>query len=440
MTTLPAPATSLAPTAAPRADHPVDQHRWPGLVPPPATLRTSVSRRAAALVLRRLVGRLGIRAQLSDGRLLPGSATTPVAPVMVLHRPESFLARIGRHGLIGFGESYMAGDWDAPDLTTLLTRFAEHVDAVVPAPLQRLRGLYDARHPEQDADDEQHSRQNISRHYDLSNELFAAFLDETMTYSSAVFPGLGLGSSPCWDDLAPAQRHKTDRLLDAAGVGPGTRLLEIGTGWGDLAVCAARRGARVRSVTLSSEQQQYARGRVAAAGLAGRVQVDLMDYRTVHGSYDAIVSVEMVEAVGPAYWDTYFERLDALLAPGGWVALQAITMPHARMMATRHSYTWMHKYVFPGGCIPSVRAIEEHAGRAGLRVADRSRLGEHYAQTLRLWDQRFLAATEEVRRLGFDDVFRRMWHFYLCYSRAGFAAGYLDVQQLLLGRPGEGQR
>jgi cyclopropane-fatty-acyl-phospholipid synthase len=256
-----------------------------------------------------------------------------------------------------------------------------------------------------------------------------------MTYSSALFEP-GADGSPAAADrlLGQAQRRKIDRLLDEARVGPGGRLLEIGTGWGELAIQAARRGATVRTVTISAAQHELAARRVAEAGLADRVSVELRDYREVDGEYDAICSVEMIEAVGDRYWDTYFARLDQLLAPGGRVALQAITMPHERMMASRRTYTWIQKYIFPGGLIPSVTAIEDSLSRTSLRVTGRHDFGEHYAETLRIWRDRFSARGDEVAALGFDDVFRRMWLFYLCYAEAGFRAGYLNVSQLTVSR------
>jgi cyclopropane-fatty-acyl-phospholipid synthase len=257
-----------------------------------------------------------------------------------------------------------------------------------------------------------------------------------MTYSSAQFETAADGTPVAADRvLGQAQRRKIDQLLDQAGVGPGSRLLEIGTGWGELAIRAGQRGAVVRTVTISARQRELAARRVAEAGLAGRVSVELRDYRDVEGEFDAICSVEMIEAVGERYWDTFFSQLDRLLAPGGRVALQTITMPHDRMLACRHTYTWIQKYIFPGGLIPSVTAIEDSlARRTRLRVAGRHDFGAHYAQTLRIWRDRFLANESEVAALGFDEVFVRMWLFYLCYAEAGFRAGYLDVSQLTLER------
>ncbi|MBT1003861.1 cyclopropane-fatty-acyl-phospholipid synthase family protein [Paenarthrobacter sp. DKR-5] len=420
---------------------PIDPQRWPGLAEPPAGARSAVARPVAERLFAAVANRLPLRVLLPDGRSL--GAGDGNAPVMHLHRPEDFHARIGHNGLIGLGESYMAGDWSSPDLTALLTVFAARAGNLIPEPVQRLRSLYLPRQPRTERNTTANTRSNISRHYDLSNDLFQLFLDETMTYSSALFAerGAELAQVP-WEALADAQRRKVDSLLDRAGVGEGSRVLEIGTGWGELAIRAAARGASVYSVTLSSEQQLLAQKRIAEAGFTGQVTVDLKDYRAVTGEYDAVVSVEMIEAVGFEYWPTYFRTIDRVLAPGGRVAIQAITMPHPRVLATRNSYTWVHKYIFPGGIIPSVRAIEDVTERhTSLRLRDRFSFGDHYAQTLRLWDEQFAAMSEQVRELGFDDVFRRMWHFYLCYSRAGFESGYLDVQQISFDRRDtEGQR
>jgi cyclopropane-fatty-acyl-phospholipid synthase len=408
----------------------IDPVRWPDVA---AAHGSAPRAEVARLLLRAAAGRLPIRVRLSDGRQF--GAGGPDAPLMMVHNPAAFYTRLGDSGLIGFGESYMAGDWHCEDLTGLLTVFARHVADLVPTPFQRVRGLAVRRQPAGDDQDKKGARRNIGRHYDLSNDFFALFLDESMTYSSALFEP-GADGSPAAADrlLGQAQGRKIDRLLDEARVGPGTRLLEIGTGWGELAIQAARRGATVRTVTISAAQHELAARRVAEAGLADRVSVELRDYREVDGEYDAICSVEMIEAVGDRYWDTYFARIDQLLAPGGRVALQAITMPHDRMMASRRTYTWIQKYIFPGGLIPSVTAIEDSLSRTSLRVTGRHDFGEHYAETLRIWRDRFSARGDEVAALGFDEVFRRMWLFYLCYAEAGFRAGYLNVSQLTVGR------
>jgi cyclopropane-fatty-acyl-phospholipid synthase len=349
---------------------------------------------------------------------------------MRLVRPASFYARIGADVKIGFGEGYMTGDWTTgadTDLADLLSAFAARLTRLVHPALQKLRFLVERTQPAHEENTAENSRSNISRHYDLSNELFEAFLDETMTYSSAWFePG---------DDLHGAQLRKIDGILDLARVRSGMRVLEIGSGWGALAIRAAReRGAHVTTLTLSTEQQALARKRAEEAGVADRVDVRLQDYRSATGQYDAVVSVEMIEAVGERFWPTYFSALDSLLAPGGRVGLQSITMPHDRLQATRRSYTWIHKYIFPGGIIPSLRAIEDTlAGHTRLSVVERRELGPHYARTLGLWRERFLDNWDRLEG-SFDDTFRRMWEFYLAYCEAGFRVGYLGVSQLGLAR------
>lgn len=416
---------------------PLSVDHWSDISPlrrgPKARISTAIARR----IFFQVADRLGISVSV-DG--------TPAD--LVLHRPEEFFARLGNDGLIGFGEAYMTGAWDAEDLGGTLTVLCREIGSLVPMWMQRMRAVYVARPPRAQRNSTRNTRKNIAHHYDLSNDLFALFLDRTMSYSAAMFDtdsvtdaGRTVLAPPRpGSDLAEAQARKIDAILDAAGVGPGTRVLEIGTGWGELAIRAARRGARVRSVTLSSEQQALARARFADAvadeGLrADAVQVDLMDYRAVEGEYDAVVSVEMIEAVGYEYLPAYFRTIDRLLAPGGKVAIQAITMPHDRMLATRRTWTWIHKYIFPGGFLPSTELLDEVTReQTGLRLTGRTTFGSHYAETLRQWDTTFMAAHAEVLDLGFDETFRRLWHFYLEYSRAGFASGYIDVQQLTFAR------
>ncbi|AUZ87286.1 SAM-dependent methyltransferase [Arthrobacter agilis] len=413
----------------------VDPAVWPGIAGVPAGARNRIAATIAEKIFSAAVNTLQLRVIHDDGTVLGAPGGGP-RPEMRIHRPADFYARLGDNGLIGLGESYMAEDWTASDLTEVLEVFAARAAHLVPVPLQKLRGLYLPKPPRRERNSTANTRSNISRHYDLSNELFALFLDPTMSYSSALFDATGKDLLHVeWHELAAAQQRKIDRLLDQADVGQGTRVLEIGTGWGELALRAAARGATVVSVTLSREQKELAEERVREAGFADRVRVELKDYRLVEGQYDAVVSVEMIEAVGYEFWAVYFQTIDRVLAPGGRVAVQAITLPHERMMATRRTYTWIHKYIFPGGFIPSVRAIEDVTDRyTSLRVRERLSMGDHYAQTLRLREERFLARHDEVAALGFDETFERMWTFYLCYSRAGFQAGYLDVQQLIFDR------
>lgn len=408
----------------------IDAGRWPQLIHVPTGPLAAVSASLVHQLLRRVATRLPLRLVYPDGRLV--GASDSAAPTLVINQPDRMARRIGRSGLIGFGEAYMAGEWHSSDLVGVLTVFASAIDEIVPPYLQRLRRLVLTRNPNSDQNTPTQSRRNVAAHYDLSNDLFAVFLDETMSYSSGLFDRLP--ASPA--DLADAQHRKIDRLLDAAGVRAGSRVLEIGTGWGELCLRAATRGAHVRSITLSREQQRLAWQRVVAARVSDRVQIELSDFREVVGRYDAVVSVEMVEAVGYHGWPGYFQALDRLTTPGGRVAIQAITMPHKRMMASRDTLTWIQKYIFPGGLLPSTRAIlDVTRNHTGLSTVDMHSLRPHYAETLRLWRQRFNQNRLAVRELGFDDVFARMWDLYLAYSEAGFRSGYLDVYQWTMSKP-----
>jgi cyclopropane-fatty-acyl-phospholipid synthase len=403
--------------------------RWPEIARTP---RAPLSATVARLIFKRAVGLVPVRVTYPGGR----SVGCESGPELTIVRPNAFFARLGRDTKIGFGEAYMAGDWRSgpdTDLADLLTPFAARLTTLVPAPLQRLRAVVDKRIPHHQENTLEGSRSNISAHYDASNDLFAAFLDPTMSYSSAWFDE----SEPLATatGLEAAQLRKIDGILDYAGVRSGTRLLEIGTGWGSLAIRAAQRGAQVTTVTISQEQLSLARDRVAAAGLANQVEVRLQDYREVTGQFDAIVSVEMIEAVGEAYWPTYFATLDRLLAPGGRVALQAITMAHQRVLATRRSFGWIQKYIFPGGIIPSLQSIDDNlAAHTTLQVTAGREIGAHYARTLHLWRESFNQHWPEIHARGFDETFRRMWEFYLAYCEAGFRSGYLGASQLQITR------
>ena len=402
---------------------------------PAAQVRGHLTRLAVAPMARRL----GVRVALPDGRILGGG--DPRAPLMRLHDPEALYRRFGALGPIGFGESYQAGEWDADDLPALLTTVAGHLRAVAPRPVLWLTRVQAGRRRSPETRNTRDTAaRNVRHHYDLPNELFALFLDETMTYSAAIFPTDAAGR-PQADEahLAEAQTRKIDRLLNLAGVGTGTRLLETGTGWGGLAIAAAGRGADVHTVTLSVNQCEAARRRAAEAGVEDRVRVELRDYRDIHpreaSGYDAIVSAEMLEGVGYEFWPHYFTTLDRLLAPGGRVAIQTITMRHDDMLATRAKDTWISRYIFPGGLIPSVPAIAGACRRhTGLRVQRVGSYGPHYAATLRLWRERFGRHAGEVATLGLARAFRRTWDLYLAYAEAGFAAGYLNVEHLLLDR------
>lgn len=399
----------------------------------PASLRAGVAKQ----VLRLVTGRVPVDVVLPDGDLLNdrGGARTEDRPAIVLRHPEAFYRRVAQNPKIGIGEAYTAGDWDTAegtDLADALTPYAARLSGLLPGWMQRLRRLVDQPIPLDQRGAVEDSAENVPAHYDLGNDMFAAFLDPSLSYSSALFDR----TRPVAEqDLEEAQLRKVHAVLDLAGVGAGDDVLEIGTGWGTLAIEAARRGARVTTVTLSGEQAALARQRIEAAGYADRVQVLVRDYRHVVGTYDAVVSVEMIEAVGERYWPDYFAALSRLVRPGGAVALQAILMPHQRYLATRDSYGWIQKHIFPGGLIPSETVIADQAAKVGLTVTRTDRFGSDYAETLRRWRTAFVAAWPTIRSDAFDDSFRRTWEFYLAYCEAGFRTDCIDVAQIRLERP-----
>ncbi len=375
------------------------------------------------LLLKRIAPQVDVRVILPNGEVLgPNKPNLPTLRIL----NDDFFNRLGNDLKIGLGESFMANDWVAePDLADVLTPYAEKLLHIVPAWMRKFRKFFEPFQPKHEENHLEGSKSNISRHYDLSNDLFALFLDETLTYSAANF-----GSDEAtFNNLAKAQIRKIEGVLDFAGVKPGMHILEIGTGWGQLAMQAAYRGAKVHTITLSKEQKELAEARIAKAGLSNLITVELRDYRDLEGQYDAVVSVEMIEAVGEKYWPTYFDAISKHLKPGGRFGLQAITMPHDRLLASKHAYTWIHKYIFPGGIIPSREVIDQYT-KAELKLVDSLSIRMGYAETLRLWREKFMENQSKVMALGFDEEFLRMWQYYLAYSEAGFRSGHLDVWQL----------
>ncbi|MBT0962461.1 SAM-dependent methyltransferase [Denitromonas iodatirespirans] len=328
-------------------------------------------------------------------------------------------------GDIGLGESWMDGQWHTDDLPALLTLLARNratlgrrVHGRAPSLVwHRLWHL--AR-----ANTRRGSRKNIAAHYDLGNDFYRLWLDPSMTYSAACFAD---------DDeaLEDAQLRKYRRLLDALAVSPGQQILEIGCGWGGFAEVAVREyGCRVRALTLSPSQRDFALARAQAGGWADKVSVELCDYRDVTGRYDHIVSIEMIEAVGEAFWPTYYQQLSRCLAPGGKIMLQAITIDEALFPAYRRGTDFIQRYIFPGGMLPTPTRIGADAARAGLAVVAQTAFGADYARTLQRWSHALNAQRAAVQALGFDARFIRMWQFYLAYCEAGFLAGDIDVRHV----------
>ncbi|MGD2064480.1 MAG: cyclopropane-fatty-acyl-phospholipid synthase family protein [Nitrospirota bacterium] len=373
-------------------------------------------------------GRLELTTPEGSRRLRAGIHPGPDGS-MVLRRPWRLLGRLARRGEIGLAEGFMAGDWWSPDPAALLEVLAlnerELAEALPMVALQPLLGRL--RHRLR-PNTRRGSRRNIAAHYDLGNDFFHLWLDETLSYSGAVF---GHPDEP----LAVAQARKYQRLLDLLEARPGQHLLEIGCGWGGFALHAARQGLRVTGITLSREQMALARRRVAEAGLAGRVSIHLLDYRDLRGRFDHIVSIEMFEAVGEPYWPTYFATLRRRLRPGGRAAVQTITIDEDAFSHYRRSADFIQLYIFPGGLLPTVTRFRAAAEAAGLQLRDRAMFGADYACTLRRWHEAVRARAVAIRALGYDERFLRMWRYYLAYCEAGFRTGRVDLMQAVLEGP-----
>jgi len=394
--------------------------------PSPAGL--PVLERIATAVLERALAHLeGAALEVQ----LPGGATRRFGsgrPVTITINDARLFRRIASRGAIGFGESYMAGEWDAHDLVSLFELLLRNAAAAAerhptlrrildtPPRPNRRNGLFRA-------------RRNIAYHYDLGNELFELMLDPTMTYSCAIFER---------DDeaLEHAQRRKYRRICEKLELGPGDRVLEIGCGWGGFALhAAAERGCRVTALTISHAQARLARERVLAAGLADLVDVCEVDYRLHRGSYTHVASIEMLEAIGERQFGTYFAAIDGLLAPGGRACVQTILVPDDRWDRYRKSPDWIERYIFPGCLIPSLGALAASSARySRMLIHEVEEIGPHYAETLRRWRESFSARIDEVRALGYDERFERTWLFYLTFCEAAFRTRWLRDVQLTFER------
>jgi cyclopropane-fatty-acyl-phospholipid synthase len=329
-----------------------------------------------------------------------------------------------RRGAVGFAESYMAGDIDSSDITAVLRFYLQNRDTLDSAASPVFyKSLFDRLFHLMRANTKAGSRRNISAHYDLGNDFYAHWLDQTMSYSSAFF-GKGAQS------LEAAQVAKYDLVLDALELGKPSRILEIGCGWGGFAEGATNRGHHVTGLTISREQLAYAETR-----LGGNAELRFEDYRDNTGRYDAIASIEMIEAVGEANWPTYFRVLHDRLEPGGCAAVQAITMDERFYPGYRKTTDFIQRYIFPGGMLPTKAILAEQASRAGLAFETLQTFGTDYARTLALWRDRFESSWSAVARLGFDETFRRRWRYYLCYCEAGFADHAIDVGVYRFRRP-----
>ena len=336
------------------------------------------------------------------------------------------VSRMIGDGKMGFCEAVMEGEINSPCMSSLIELAVMH-DALLSrqmaASIWRRIGLRIFHGMRKNS--KSGAARNIAHHYDLGNEFYAAWLDRTMTYSSAMFDSDS-------DDLATAQTNKYRRLADLADIQPGHHVLEIGCGWGGFAKYAIEeRGARVTGITISREQHDFAKQRLAEAGLADRGDVRLIDYRDLKGEFDRIVSIEMFEAVGQAYWPTYFNAVSSLLKSGGRAALQAITIDDEAFDEYRREPDFIQRYIFPGGMLPSMPRLERPVADAGLKLVDEAGFGPHYARTLAEWRDRFQDAWPQLATGRFDIRFKRMWELYLSYCEGGFRAGMIDVKHLV---------
>ncbi len=385
-----------------------------------------VARVALATAQRIRIGRLAL--VLPDGtRHAYGDHASAIQGEIRIHDTAA-LRHMLLNGETGAGDAYVDGSWSSPDLPALLELAALNRGALalasgwwrVPTQLGRTIAHRLRRNTQPQ------SRRNIEAHYDLGNDLYRLFLDESMTYSSAVF------ASPA-QSLADAQRNKFRRIADGAGLKRGSHVLEIGSGWGGFALYAAGElGCTVTTITISPAQLEMARERVAAAGLASSVDVQLRDYREIAGQYDAIVSIEMLEAVGAEFYGAFFSACDAALKPGGRLSLQTIAFRDDAYESQRRGANWIQKHIFPGGLIPSLGTIDRSLAGTNLLIREAHDIAEHYARTLRIWRETFMGRLDDVRALGFDDRFIRMWEYYLAISEAGFSTGLSQDYQLVI--------
>ncbi|MCB9915065.1 MAG: class I SAM-dependent methyltransferase [Planctomycetes bacterium] len=398
----------------------------------PSATRTPWLQRAVLARLAR-IDQGSLTVEVDGARHVLGRPDDARAPHGALRvRDARFWSAVARRGSVGAGEAYAAGWWTSDAPAEVVRVMVRNQGALVglEGGLARLsRPLLAAYHALRD-NTERGSRANIAAHYDLSNEFFALFLDDTMTYSCGVFERPDAS-------LREASVAKIDRLCRKLELSPRDHLLEIGTGWGALAIHAAREyGCRVTTTTISREQHALAAERIRAAGLEDRIDLRFEDYRRLTGTYDKLVSVEMIEAVGHRWYGAFFQRCAELLTPEGTLALQAITIADQHYEAAKNAVDFIQRHIFPGSCIPSVTALCDAATRASdLRLVDLEDIGAHYVPTLAAWNRNLRARWDDAKALGHDETFLRLWEFYFAYCEGGFAERHIGDVQLLLQRP-----
>jgi cyclopropane-fatty-acyl-phospholipid synthase len=366
---------------------------------------------------------------------LRGNLAGPEA-VCKIRNDDRLAKRFLTRGILGFCESYLDGDWSSPDLVALFELAARNEAAL--GPLVNGKGWWRWLEQLYRTTQRNHRRgaqRNIAKHYDLGNKFYAQWLDPSMTYSAALFDQARPAEN-AMAGLQQAQQRKYERIAQNLGLEAAHEVLEIGCGWGGFAEYAAGTvGCKVTAITISQAQYEFARTRIAAAGLDDRVTIKLCDYRDVTGAFDRIVSIEMFEAVGESHWPNFFAKLSERLRPGGVAAMQVITILERNFLAYRRGADYIQKYIFPGGMLPTLSLLRQQVAKSGLSWREEFAFGEHYAETLAVWRERFLDRWTEISRMGFDEHFRRLWEQYLCYSEAGFRAGTIDVHQFSFIKP-----
>jgi len=367
---------------------------------------------------------------LPDGRVFRAEGREPgPAAEITINNPDCF-ARLIRDGDLGFSEAYLEGWWTTPDLQGFMDLIQTGNNEVYDSfPGFALVRAYERLRFWMQSNSKKQARKNIAYHYDLGNDFYRLWLDDSMTYSSALF-------KTGQESLEKAQEQKYASMVDQMGAKPGDHVLEIGCGWGGFAeYAAAKRGLKVTGLTISQAQHDYAVERIRKAGLSDRVEIKLQDYRDEKGTYDGIASIEMFEAVGEKYWPAYFDAVMARLRPGARATLQIITVADQRFETYRKSVDFIQKYIFPGGMLPSPSVLRREVERAGLKVMGSIEFGKSYSQTLRRWHETFNQRWGEVSKMGFDERFRRMWDFYLTSCAGAFEGGNCDVTQITIAKP-----
>jgi cyclopropane-fatty-acyl-phospholipid synthase len=366
---------------------------------------------------------------LPDGRVLRFGGAEPGPTAAMTIYDYAFAWRLMRGGDIGIAEAYLRKEWDTPDLTQFLYIFCVNYDLILPMFEQKnvVRVLQAVQHWFR-RNTRAQAKRNIYAHYDIGNTFYKSWLDPSMTYSSALFED---GTT----DLTAAQQNKYRRLAEAINLQPEQKVLEIGCGWGGFAEFAAKNyGVKVVGLTISKEQREFAQKRIFDAGLNERVEIRFQDYRDEQGQYDRIASIEMIEAVGEAFWPKYFSQLRDRLLAGGLAGIQAITIRDSMFHAYRREVDFIQRYVFPGGMLPSPAVLKSLGDHFGIPVIKERIFGQDYARTLATWRDNFRQAWPNLKPLGFDERFRRLWEYYLAYCEAGFLSGNIDVRQVIFAK------